>query len=52
MSVFAYMYIYTLYVAWFSWRAEECIRTPGTGVTGIYEPPCGYSARAASAHNH
>lgn len=28
--------------AWDSWRPEEGFRYPGTGVTGGYEPLCGY----------
>lgn len=33
-------------------RSEVGIRTPGTGVMGSCELPCGSSGRAASAHNH
>ena len=34
------MYVYVP-LAWDLWIPEEGIRSPGTGVTDDYEPPCG-----------
>lgn len=40
--MFACMYIYicTMYIQYWQ-KLEEDIRTPGTGVTDVCEPPCG-----------